>query len=119
MDELLATCDVVTLHCPPLPDGRPLIDAGRLARTARGAALVNTARASLVDDRAVHAALHDGTLSAYAVDAFDTEPPEPTPLLRHDRVISTPHVGGYTRAGIRRATTLAVDNLLAVLEEDA
>ena len=115
LPELLASSDVVSLHAPPLGDGRPLLDATRMAVVARGAVLVNTARAALVDDEAVLAALEDGTLSAYAVDAFDSEPPELTPLLRHERVLATPHIGGYTSASVRRATALAVDNLLAVL----
>lgn len=114
-DELLASSDVVSLHAPPPADGRPLIDAARLSVIARGAVLVNTARSALVDDGAVLAALQDGILSAYAVDAFDSEPPELTPLLQHERVVATPHIGGYTAGSVRRATTLAVENLLAVL----
>lgn len=119
LDELVATCDVVSLHCPPPAGGAPLIDANRLAHAARGSVLVNTARSALVDDKAVLAALEDGTLRAYAVDAFDTEPPELTPLLRHERVIATPHLGGYTHASVSRATSVAVQNLLAALEEEA
>jgi D-3-phosphoglycerate dehydrogenase / 2-oxoglutarate reductase len=115
LDELLGRCDVVTLHCPPLADGRPLLDAERLTRAAPGAVLVNTARAALVDDDAVLTALEDGTLSAYAVDAFESEPPELTPLLVHERVIATPHIGGYTGASVRRATSQAVTNLLDAL----
>jgi D-3-phosphoglycerate dehydrogenase / 2-oxoglutarate reductase len=117
LDALLAGCDVVTLHAPPPADGRPLLDAVRLARLRGGAVLVNTARAALVDDDAVLAALHDGRLAAYAVDAFDTEPPELTPLLRHERVVATPHVGGFTGASVRRATAQAVVNLLSTLIE--
>ena len=115
LDELLASSDVVSLHAPPSADGRPLLDRARMAVIARGAVLVNTARAALVDDDAVLAALEDGTLSAYAVDAFDSEPPELTPLLQHERVLATPHIGGYTTESVHRATTLAVENLLAVL----
>lgn len=115
LDELLAESDVVTLHCPPPADGRALLDATRLARVRSGAVLVNTARPALVDDGAVLAALEGGRLAAYAVDAFDTEPPELTPLLRHDRVLATPHIGGYTGASVRRATEAAVDGLLTVL----
>jgi Phosphoglycerate dehydrogenase and related dehydrogenases len=116
LDELLATSQVVSLHCPASPDGHALIDASRLAVMARATVLINTARSSLVDDDAVLAALQDGSLAAYAVDAFDSEPPEVTALLRHPHVIATPHLGGYTRASVRRATTQAVDNLLAVLD---
>jgi D-3-phosphoglycerate dehydrogenase len=119
LDELMATCDVVSLHCPPNTGGNPLLDAGRLARVPRDSVLVNTARSTLVDDQAVLAALEDGRLRAYAVDAFDSEPPEPTALLRHDRVIATPHLGGYTHASVRRATSMAVQNLVTVLEEGA
>ena len=116
LDELLAMSQVVSLHCPASPDGHALINASRLAVMARATVLINTARSSLVDDDAVLAALQDGSLAAYAVDAFDSEPPEVTALLRHPHVIATPHLGGYTTASVRRATTQAVDNLLAVLD---
>jgi phosphoglycerate dehydrogenase-like enzyme len=65
----------------------------------------------------VLAAIEDGRLRTYAVDAFATEPPPMTPLLRHERVLATPHVGGYTAGSVRRATAAAVTNLLAALEE--
>jgi D-3-phosphoglycerate dehydrogenase len=115
LHELLASSDIVSLHAPPPADGRPLLDAACMAVVARGAVLVNTARSALVDDDAVLAALDNGTLSAYAIDAFDSEPPELTPLLQHEHVLATPHIGGYTTGSVRRATTLAVENLLAVL----
>ena len=118
LDDLLAASDVISLHCPPSADGRPLLDAARLRRVAPGAVLVNTARSALVDDDAVLAALESGALSAYAVDAFDEEPPKLTALLRHPRVIATPHLGGYTEASVRRATAQAVENLLRVLDQE-
>ena len=115
LEELVGRSDVISLHAPPPPGGRPLVDAPLLARVRPGAALVNTARAALVDDAAVLAALEDGVLSTYAVDAFDVEPPPVTDLLRHERVVATPHVGGYTGASVRRATEQAVANLLTAL----
>lgn len=115
LDELLATADVISLSCPPPADGRPILDAARLATVPRGTVLVNTARSSLVDDAAVLAVLEGGTLAAYAVDAFDAEPPEPSALLRHEKVVPTPHIGGFTTSSVRRATTVAVDNLLDAL----
>lgn len=117
LPELVRTCDVITLHAPPTPGGTPLIDAAVLAQVRSGAVLINTARASLVDDDAVLAALESGLLTAYAVDAFDTEPPELTALLRHPRTIATPHLGAFTTASISRATSAAVQNLLDALDQ--
>lgn len=115
-DELLATSDVVTLHCPPSADGSPMMTAGRIGSMRTGSILVNTARSSLVDESAVLAALEDHHLAGYAVDAFDSEPPEPSELLSHPQVIATPHLGGYTHASVRRATEQAVAGLLTALE---
>lgn len=112
-DELFATSDLVTLHSPP--GDRPLVDTRVLSTMRDGAILVNTARSSLVDDDAVLAALQSGRLAAYAVDAFDTEPPELTALLRHPRCRPTPHLGGFTDESVHRATAYAVENLLKVL----
>ncbi|WP_432571735.1 NAD(P)-dependent oxidoreductase [Kineococcus sp. SYSU DK005] len=115
LEEVLRTSDVLTLHCPPPADGTVLLGAEALDALPAGAVLVNTARAALVDDGAVLARLESGALSAYAVDAHDGEPPAPSALLRHPRVIATPHVGGYTGAGVSRATRHAVENLLTHL----
>ena len=111
--ELFATADVVTLHSPPAE--RPLVDAGVLAMMREGSVLVNTARSALVDGGAVLEALESGRLAAYAIDAFDSEPPVLDHLLRHPRCFPTPHLGGFTDESVHRATTFAVDNLLRVL----
>lgn len=115
---VFAGADVVSLHIPPPADGAPVVGVAQLAAMRPGAVLVNTARAALVDPDAVLAALDDGGLDAYAVDAFDREPPELTPLLVHPRTVLTPHLGGYTAASTRRATEQAVANLVRALEAD-
>jgi phosphoglycerate dehydrogenase-like enzyme len=115
LPELFAVSDIVTLHSPPPTDGTRLVDRAMLARMPAGGVLVNTARSALVDAAAVREALDDGRLSAYAVDAFDREPPELDALLSHSRTIMTPHVGGYTHASVRRATEQAVANLVQAL----
>jgi D-3-phosphoglycerate dehydrogenase / 2-oxoglutarate reductase len=114
---LLGQADVVSLHCPPGP--RPLIDAAALAAFKRGAYLINTARAALVDEEAVFAALEHGILAGFATDVYGAEPPEVTDLLRRDDVICMPHAGGFTAESVRRAAAMAVGNLLAALEGDA
>ena len=59
--------------------------------------------------------LEQGQIAGYAVDAYDTEPPAPSPLLSHERVITTPHIGAFTAESVSRATRVAVENLLAAL----
>ncbi len=112
LDELIDASDIVTLHCPSLPDGKPLLSRPEFARMRPNSVLINTSRASLVDDAAVLEALDGGVLMGYAVDAFDTEPPSPSPLLTHPQVIATPHIGALTNASTERTVGVAVDNLL-------
>lgn len=117
LDDVVAASDVLTLHCPPLPDGRPLLGAPELERLRPGAVLVNTARAALLDAAAVLAALERGALRAYATDAID-DPAEDAALLRHPRTIATPHIGSYTDESVARTTEAAVANLLVALAEE-
>lgn len=115
LGEAIGQADVVSLHCPAPRDGVPLIGADLLARARRGVIVINTARAELVDDGAILAALNAGQVGAYALDAFRTEPPEPSALLDHARVIATPHIGGFTTEAGERTLRASVDNLVRAL----
>lgn len=113
VEEIFAESDIISLHCPP--GDKPLIDAAALASMNDAVFLVNTARAGLIDQTAVIAALDSGKLFGFATDVFPSEPPEPSALISHERVISTPHIGGFTAESVDRATQGAVDNILKVL----
>ncbi|MGA0543053.1 phosphoglycerate dehydrogenase [Neotabrizicola sp. VNH66] len=112
--EVLAVADAVTLHCPP--GAEPILNAASLATMKRGVTVINTARAELVEDTAMLAALDSGQVGVLATDVFHAEPPAPSALLAHDRVILTPHAGGFTEESVDRATRTAVENILKVLE---
>ena len=116
LDAVLTEADVVSLHCPPPVEGRPLIDRERLAVMRPGAYLINTARGELLDDQAVLDALDSGKLAGVALDVFRREPPGADSLVQHERVIAVPHVGGYTEESVSRAVEMAVDNLLGALQ---
>ncbi len=113
IDEIFKKADVISLHCPP--GEKPLIDEEALSGMKDGVYLVNTARAGLVDEAAVVAALNSGRLFGMATDVFAEEPPVMSELIAHDKVITTPHIGGLTTESVDRATQAAVDNILKVL----
>jgi D-3-phosphoglycerate dehydrogenase len=114
-DEIFASADILTLHCPPSRDGKPLIDRRMLAVAKPGLVLVNTARASLVDEAALIEALDEKRVQQYCVDVFDPEPPVFPGLASRPDVIATSHIGGYTEESVNRATEMAVFNLLETL----
>lgn len=114
-EEVVKQSHVISLHCPPAADGVPLIDGDVLKQTRLGVYLVNTARHNLIDDRALAEHLQSGHVAGAAVDVFATEPPADHTLVRSDRVVATPHIGGCTTESIERAVETAVDNLLDAL----
>lgn len=111
LDELLATCDVVSLHAPALAKTRHLIGAAELARMADGSTLINTARGSLVDHDALTAELRAGRLSA----VLDVTEPEPLPddheLLRLPDAFITPHLAGSQGTELARMAELVLEEL--------
>jgi len=115
LEELFAISHVITLHCPPPADGRPLVDARRLGLTMPGVVIVNTARHELVDIPALVAAIERGHVAGAALDVFDAEPPVGRSHLASDRILATPHIGGFTDESVDRAVDVAVTNLLDAL----
>jgi D-3-phosphoglycerate dehydrogenase len=117
LDELVEGCNVVTLHVPGSPKTEKLIGARELALMPRGAYLVNTARAALVDDEALMAALDSGALGGAAIDVLREEPPAPGhPAPAHPRLIVTPHAAWYSPRAEREVYRRAALAVRAVIE---
>lgn len=116
LDELLAGCDVVSLHCPLTPDTRHLIDADALARMPDHAMLINTGRGPLVDERALAEALREGVIAGAGLDVYEDEP-NVDPLLaqQHERVVLLPHVGSATERTRREMSDVAARNVAEAL----
>jgi D-3-phosphoglycerate dehydrogenase len=115
MEEVLKTCDVISLHRPGTPGGEAVIDRAAIAKMKKGVFIVNTARASLLDETAVLEGLASGRIGGVAVDVYAEEPPKKHDLVQNERVVATPHLGGFTDESVDRATTEAVENLIANL----
>jgi D-3-phosphoglycerate dehydrogenase len=101
LKQLMATCDIVSLHVPETPQTENMIGAEQIAWMKKGSILMNASRGSVVDIDALAAALHSGHLSGAAIDVFPVEPRSNedefvSPLRQFDNCILTPHVGGST-----------------------
>ncbi|MDX6438585.1 MAG: glyoxylate reductase [Gaiellaceae bacterium] len=115
LEELLASADVVSLHCPLTPHTRHLIDEQALATMKSSAVLVNTARGPIVDERALVDALSRKVIAGAALDVFEFEPDISEELLSMEQVVLTPHMGSGTRETREAMGLLAVDALRSVL----
>jgi glycerate dehydrogenase len=116
LDELLASADVVSLHCPLTPETTGLISVARLARMKPDAILINTARGALVDVAALAAALRARRLGGAAIDVLPEEPPVGgSPLFAPDlpNLIVTPHMAWAARESRQRC----LDELAANIED--
>ena len=101
LEELLGSCDVISLHVPDLPSTRNLISAERIAQLKQDSILINAARGTVVDIDALANALEEGKLRGAAIDVFPNEPASIkeefiSPLRKFDNVLLTPHIGGST-----------------------
>ena len=114
-DELLGQSDFISLHMRVTPQTRDMINDEQIAKMKRGARIINTARGELIDDAALLRALDSGQLAGAAIDVFREEPPGENPLLSHDKVIVTPHLGALTEEAQERAATDVAEQVLAVL----
>jgi len=114
--DLLATSDVLSLHCPLNDDTRNMIAQDELMAMKPGAILINTARGGLVDEEALVAALKYGQLGGAGFDVLSTEPPTAgNPLLkaRLPHLIVTPHIGWASQQAMQRLAQQLADNIAA------
>jgi len=115
-ETVLQEADALTLHVPLGPETSALIGAPELAMMKPGARLVNCARGGLVDEGALLDALEREAVAGAALDVFQEEPPPPDhPLLRHPRVVATPHLGGSTLEAQRLIALEIAQQVVAAL----
>jgi phosphoglycerate dehydrogenase-like enzyme len=117
---LLAQSDFVSLHARATDANRGLIGRAEIASMKRGACLVNTARDSLLDEKAAMDAVASDALGGLALDVPSPTPPTGLhPLLAYPNVIITPHVGGATYETLEHAGEMAVSEIQRFARGDA
>jgi len=117
LEELLTRSDIVSLHCPLMPETHHLIDRAALQLMQPHAILVNTARGGVVDEAALVRALDDGVIAGAAIDAFEVEPPIGSPLMAMPNVVVSPHVGGLSTTSVVEMTRRATASVIDVLQD--
>ena len=115
LDELLASSDAVSLHCPLTSQTRHLIDRDALRQMPSSAYLINTARGPIVDEAALVEALAEGVIAGAGLDVFEEEPKVHPGLLGLDNVVLVPHLGSATVETRTAMADLAARNVAAVL----
>lgn len=117
LEGMLATSDVVSLHCPLTVSNHHLVNKQTLAYMRPNTILINTARGPLVDEEAVTLAVHDGRLRAYCADVLTDEPPvRDCRLFNETNVYITPHLAWATHEARTRLIRVAEANLRAFIE---
>ena len=112
LNEVFATSDVVSLHCPLTPDTKHIVNAERLATMKPSAIVINTGRGPLVDEQHLADALNRGIIAAAAVDVLSTEPPAAdNPLLTARNCHITPHIAWASQAARAHLIHTLTDNL--------
>jgi D-3-phosphoglycerate dehydrogenase len=114
--EILPIADALTIHVPKTKDTTNLIAAGELALMKRDAFVINVARGGVIDEAALAAALHAGTIAGAAVGVFQAEPPPSDhPLRGAPNAILTPHLGASTEEAQTRVSVEACEQVADVL----
>jgi len=110
LDDLFARCDMITVHVPLNDATRALVNEARLKLMPKGGTILNFARAQIVDEAAVLAALDGGHMSSYVCD-FPTRA-----IKNHPRVIALPHLGASTGEAEENCAVMVADTLRDYLE---
>lgn len=114
--EILEHADVVSIHCPLLPETKGLINMETLKRMKKSAFLLNTSRGPIVVDKDLADALNSGIIAGAGIDVLSVEPPsKDNPLFKAKNCIITPHIAWATKEARTRLMDFAVNNLTAFL----
>jgi D-3-phosphoglycerate dehydrogenase len=106
LEELYRRSDYITVHVPKFKETTGLLNKEAFEQMKDGVMIINCARGGIVDEDELYAALQSGKVAGAALDVFENEPPGICPLIEHDRLICTPHLGASTQEA---QTKVAVD----------
>ena len=116
LDELITNSDYISLHVPLVPQTKGMIGEKEFKKMKKTAFLINTARGGVVDEKALLNALNDGDIAGAALDVFENEPPLDWELVKHPKLIATPHLASSTKEAQVRVGELTADKVIEGLK---
>ncbi len=115
LEEVLASSDVISIHCPLTPETKHMINAEAFSKMKDGVVILNISRGGIIEENDLYDAMVSGKVRAACLDTFEVEPPSADhKLFGLDNVFFTPHIGAQTKEGQLRAGTMVAE---AVIEE--
>ena len=117
LDTLYQRADYITVHVPKLKNTVGMLNKEAFDKMKPGVMIVNCARGGIVDENDLYEALESGKVAGAALDVFETEPPGKSPLVEHERVICTPHLGASTKEAQTNVAVAVARQIIDFLTE--
>jgi D-3-phosphoglycerate dehydrogenase len=112
LNTIIEKADYITLHVPLLPQTKGMIGVKEFKKMKRTAFLINTSRGGVVDEKALLDALNAGEIAGAGLDVFESEPPTDWQLVKHPKLVATPHLASSTEEGQIRVGELTIQKVI-------
>lgn len=115
-EEVLRESDFISLHVPKQPNGSSVIGAAEFALMKKNAVLINTSRGGTINEVELIEALDNSVIAGACLDVFENEPRPNAALLKHSKIITTPHIGAATAEAQERIGLEIADNVKRIMQ---
>lgn len=116
VDEIAEQADFVTVHTPLTPKTKGIVGEAFFAKAKPTLQIINVARGGIIDEEALLNALNEDRIQAAALDVFETEPATESPLVKHDKVVVTPHLGASTVEAQEKVAVSVANEIVDIFE---
>lgn len=115
-EEVISTSDFISLHVPKQPNGDSVIGKNELGMMKKNAVIINTSRGGTVNELELLEALNNNQIAGACLDVFENEPKPNMDLLKHSKIISTPHIGAATAEAQERIGLEIAENIQRIMK---
>ena len=115
-EEVLRGSDFISLHVPKQPNGSSVIGSAEFALMKKNAVVINTSRGGTINETELIEALDNGVIAGACLDVFENEPRPNAALLKHSKIITTPHIGAATAEAQERIGLEIAENVKRIMQ---